>query len=281
MLVTALLLLVVALSGCADAKAGRAESGESLLSDIKKRDMVRIGVRVDNPPHSFLDKNGDWVGFDIDIANAIAEDWDVRLELVRVDELTRISFLQNGKIDLAVASISKTKKRGQQVDFSQTYFHSVQTFLVRKGEIGGLKDLVGKRVGADRGSSAVGNWKDWVEKNGNSAEPEIVEFGDKHAAVAAVRQGAIAGWAEDYEILASYAKDDPSLAVLDDPAGIGVKLDGIAIHRNDSELMMAVNTTIQNLATSGDYDTIYDRWFGPSSDTPVPRRSAIEVWPNG
>jgi polar amino acid transport system substrate-binding protein len=149
---------------------------------------------------------------------------------------------------------------------------------VRKGEIASLTDLVGKRVGMDRGSSAIGNWQAWLQRNEHTGEPEIVEFTDKRAAAEAVRQGAIAGWAEDYEILASFAKQDPSLQVLDGE-GIGVKLDGIGVVENDSKLRDAINIALQTIATSGEYDKIYDRWFGPNADTPVPQQQRIEVWP--
>lgn len=272
-------VLALAATGCATSKAQA--STASLLDQVKKAGVVKIGTRVDNPPHSFYDDKGTWVGFDIDIANAVAQHLGVKLELVKVDELTRISYLQNGKIDLAVASISKTKKRGEQVDFSETYFFSTQTFLVRKGQVGSYQDLVGKKVGADRGSSAIGNWKAWLTGHGYPADADIEQFGDKHAALAAVKQGAIAGWTEDYEVLASYARNDPGLTVLNVPGGTGVKLDGIAMHKNDSPLRQAVNLALQDLASTGAYDKIYDRWFGPSSTAPVPRQGTIETWPNG
>jgi polar amino acid transport system substrate-binding protein len=248
---------------------------------VKQRGVVRVGIRADNPPHSFTDDSGHWVGFDVDVATALAANWGVRLEPVKVDELTRISYLANGRIDLAIASISKTKKRAQQVDFSETYFFSKQSFLVRQGTATSFKDLVGKRVGASRGSSSIGNWTTWLTTHGHADKPDIVQFGDKQAAVAAVKQGGIAGWAEDYEVLAAYAKKTPGLRVLDDPGGIGVKLDGIAMHKNDSTLQLAVNMALQDIAASGEYDKIYDRWFGPKSPTPVPRQGNIEVWPNG
>jgi polar amino acid transport system substrate-binding protein len=280
MLTVLLLPALGAAAGCSD--PGRAESGSaSLLEDIKSRGAVRIGSRVDNPPHSSYDDQGRWVGFDNDIATALAKRWGVRLEMVKVDELTRISFLQNGKIDLAVASISKTKKRGEKVDFSQTYFRSAQTFVVRKGTAASYRDLVGKRVGASRGSSSIGNWTAWLKRNGVTAEPDIEQFGDKRAALAAVKQGAIAGWTEDYEVLASYARNEPDLNVLNVPGGTGVKLDGIAMRKNDSTLRMAVNLALQDIADSGEYDRIYDRWFGPTSTAPVPRQGDMEVWPNG
>ncbi len=281
-LIALLLVALAALAGCSPSAASqRSHSTGSLLDQIRQRKVVKIGIRVDNPPHSLINPQGQWVGFDNDIASAIAKRWGVRLELVKVDELTRISYLQNGKIDLAVASISKTRKRAQQVDFSQTYFSSRQSFLVQKGKIARLADLVGKRVGADRGSSGSGNWHAWLAAHGYPDKPNILLFGDKHAAVAAVKQGAIAGWAEDYEVLASYARTEPALAVLNDPQGIGAKLDGIAMHKNDSSLQLAVNLALQDIQSSGDYAKIYNRWFGPASTAPVPLQQSIEVWPNG
>ncbi|HEY6748077.1 MAG TPA: transporter substrate-binding domain-containing protein [Mycobacteriales bacterium] len=276
------LLAAVALAGCAQsANSATTTSSRSLLDQVKEKGVLKVGIRADNPPHSFIDPSGRWVGFDVDIANAIAKDWGVRLEPVKVDELTRISFLDNGRIDLAVASMSKTRKRAEKVDFSQTYFFSSQSFLVRSGQVASFDQLVGKRVGASRGSSSIGNWTTWLSGHGHAGTPDIIQFGDKQAAAAAVKQGSIAGWAEDYEVLAAYAKKTPGLSVLNDAGGIGVKRDGIAMHKNDSALRLAVDLALQDIQRSGDYDKIYDTWFGASSATPVPRQGQIEVWPNG
>ena len=253
---------------------------KSALEIVKERGVLKAGIRTDNPPHSFLDEQTNWVGFDVDIAEALATELGVGLEKVKVNELTRISFLKNGTIDLAVASMSHTLKRDAEIDFSQTYFWATQTFLVRKGEVEGLADLAGKRVGMARGSHAIGNWRAWVKSHGNSIEPEILEFSSKQAAVDAVRQGAIAGWAEDATILVSFARLDPTLEVLSDES-IGMKQDGIGIRENDSRFRDAVNFALQGMASTGEYDRIYLKWFGPDSDNPIVRMNEIEVWPNG
>jgi polar amino acid transport system substrate-binding protein len=276
----AALLLVAVLGACEGASSGQVGSSGTLLDEIRSRGVLNAGIRFDNPPHSFIDGDGSWVGFDVEIAEALADELGVGLEKVRVDELSRISFLQNGRIDVAVASMSHTIEREKEVDFSQTYFWSKQTFLVRKGEIDSLDDLVGRTVGMDRGSSAIGNWRDWLADNGHPEDADVVEFGDKQAAAEAVRQGAIAGWAEDYEILASFAKQHQSLTVLSDES-IGLKLDGIGVRENDSELRDGINHALQRIASSGRYADIYDRWFGPDSETPVPLQGEIEVWPQG
>jgi polar amino acid transport system substrate-binding protein len=232
----------------------------SVLDAVKKRGVVRAGIRFDNPPHSFIDNRGRWLGFDVDIAEAIAAQLGVRLEKVKVDELTRISFLKSGQIDMAVASMSHTVKRDMEVDFSITYFCSKQTFLVKKGEVGSLAELVRKPVGMSRGSHSITNWRAWLKRRGHPAGARIVEFTNKQAAVEAVRQGAIAGWAEDYEVVASFARQDPTLAVLADE-GIGVKQDGVGVRENDSEWRDAVNFALRGVALSGQYEPIYARWW--------------------
>jgi len=132
-----------------------------------------------------------------------------------------------------------------------------------------------------RGSHAIGNWRTWLARNGKPWSAEhVVEFGNKQAAVEAVRQGAIAGYAEDYEVLASYAKKHPGLAILSAEA-IGMKQDGIGIRENDSKLRDAINRALQQLQEKGTYKVIYDRWFGPDSAMPIPLEEQIEVWPHG
>ena len=73
----------------------------------------------------------------------------------------------------------------------------------------------------------------------------------------------------------------PTSSILNVPGGTGVKLDGIAMRKNDSSSALAVNLALQDIMASGEYDKIYDRWFGPTSTAPVPRQGSIEVWPNG
>ncbi|WP_028022895.1 transporter substrate-binding domain-containing protein [Enterovibrio calviensis] len=259
----------------------QAQEHTSVIDRVKDRGELVVGIRQDNPPHSFINEQGDWVGFDVDIANAVAEKLGVKMKRVPVDEITRITYLQNGKIDMAAASMSHTWKRDDAVDFSQTYFWSAQTFLVRKDGAKNLKDLVGKKVGMNRGSHSVGNWKKWLEKNGYEVnEEDIIEFGNKQIAMNAVLSGKIAGWAEDAEVLANYAKPNPELTVLSGEA-IGMKQDGLGVIENDSKMRDAINHALQQIESSGEYLPIYNRWFGPDSDTPVPLDKRIEVWPGG
>ena len=278
--VVLLLATMVVAVACSSQTEGAETTQPSVHDTVQDRGVLRAGIRFDNPPHSFI-RDGDWVGFDIDIADALAAELGVELDPVRVDELTRISFLQNGRIDVAVASMSQTVERHREVDFSQTYFCANQTFLVRDGEVTELADLADQQVGVSRGSHSLGNWRDWLTANGFTPDPElVVEFDSKEAAAEAVRQGAIAGWAEDFTILTGFARRFPELTVIEGES-IGVKLDGIGVVENDSRWRDEVDFALHRIIASGDYEVIYERWFGPDSDTPVPRQCDLEVWPLG
>jgi polar amino acid transport system substrate-binding protein len=270
-LVLPLLILALVFS----ATGTQAQGGDSTLDRVQEDDAVRIGVRFDNPPLSFIDEDGNWIGFDVDLANEIAERLEVDIEMVRVDELTRISFLQEGQIDLAVASMNHTRSRDEAVDFSITYFWDSQTFLVREGEFDSLDDMFGKVVAMNAGSSAIDAWKRYVEAQGG-ASSEIVEFTDKVAAVQALRDGAVDGYAEDGITLAALASGDDSLVLLSE--GFNPVQYGVGVPENDSEWRDAINYVLQDIWTDGTYFDIYDLWLGPDAEVSLPLGGEMEIW---
>jgi len=250
---------------------------QSTLDKVKAAGLVRVGIRFDNPPLSYIDSGGNWVGFDVDLANDLAKRLGLKIEQVKVDETTRISFLQEGKIDMAVASMNHTRSREDAVDFSITYFWDSQTFMVRKDSgIAKLEDLFGKKVALNAGSSAVDAWKKFVAEHGRPAT-EIVEFTDKVAAVQALRDGAVDGYAEDGITLLALAAGDPNLVLL--PGGINPVQFGIGLPVNDSAWRDAVNYALQEMWKDGAYATIYDKWLGPNADVQLPLGGQMEIWP--
>lgn len=273
---TALLFISLSISACGASSAPRALSDASKLDQVRDSGIVRIGVRNDNPPLSFINSSGEWVGFDVDLAQAMAAHMGLEPELVVVDEATRISFLQEDKIDLAVASMNHTRSRDEAVDFSVTYFWDRQTFLVRDGEINGLEALFGRTVAMNAGSSAIPGWEAYVAAQGGEPS-EIVEFSDKQAAMQALRDGAVDGYAEDGITLAAFAAGDESLRLLAE--GFNPVQFGFGVPEGDSEWRDAVNFALQDLWLNGTYHRLYDRWFGPQAEVPFPLGGEMEIWP--
>lgn len=268
--------LILLGSACALTPQTAATSG-SKLDEVQSAGKVRVGVRFDNPPLSFIEDNGDWVGFDVDLAKALAQEMGLEIEMVKVDETTRISFLQEDKIDMAVASMNHTRARDEAVDFSITYFWDNQSFLVRKGTYGSLDDIMGKKVAANAGSSAIPAWREFSAAGGGPA-PEIVEFTDKLAAMQALRDGAVEGYTEDNITLLALAAGDPTLELL--PGGHNPVQFGIGLPENDSKWRDAVNIALQELWKRGEYQKIYNKWFGPGADIELPLTNQMEIWPN-
>ena len=268
---TLVLFAILLLSAC------QALPAQSTADRVAEDGVVRIGVRNDNPPMSFVNDSGEWVGFDIDLANAMADQLGAELELVVVDETTRIGFLQDGRVDMSIASMNHTRQRDDAIDFSVTYFWDNQSFLIRTGEYESIEDLFGAKVAANAGSSSIPSWREYSAAAG-APEPEIVEFTDKLAAMQALRDGAVEGYTEDNITLLALAAGDPGLELLS--GGHNPVQFGIGVPNNDSQWRDQVNYALQDLWKAGTYQEIYDRWFvGPDAMVELPLGGEMEIWP--
>ena len=274
-----LFLLVVALvaANCgSDTQSSAEAANASTLDSVRDAGTVRIGVRNDNPPMSFVDDEGEWIGFDLDLADALAAELGAELELVPVDGTTRISFLQEDLVDMSVASMNHTRSREEAIDFSITYFWDNQSFLVRTGSYTSIDELIGQTVAANAGSSVIDSWNAYVAEAGGPT-PEIVEFDEKLAAMQALRDGAVEGYSEDNITLLSLAAGDPDLTLL--PGGHNPVQFGVGVPENDSEWRDAVNLALQELWTNGTFHEIYERWFeGPERIIDLPLGGEMEIW---
>ena len=271
LLTTLGLLLAFSLAACQPVVV------QSTAETTAESGTVRIGVRNDNPPMSFVDDSGEWVGFDVDLAMALAEKMGLEPELVVVDGTTRISFLQDGRVDMSIASMNHTRQRDDAIDFSITYFWDNQSFLVRTGTYEQIEDLFGKTVAANAGSSAIPSWQEYSSAAG-AAQPEIVEFSDKLAAMQALRDGAVEGYTEDNITLLALAAGDDGLTLL--PGGHNPVQFGIGVPNNDSAWRDDVNYALQEFWKDGTYAEIYARWFeGDDAPIQLPLGGEMEIWP--
>jgi len=249
----------------------------SVLDRVTETGTVRIGVRNDNPPMSFIDDSGEWIGFDLELAEAMAAELGAELELVPVDGTTRISFLESGQVDMSIASMNHTRSRDEAIDFSITYFWDNQSFLVRTGTYSSIDELFGQTVAANAGSSVIDSWNSYVADAGGTAS-EIVEFDDKLTAMETLRNGGVEGYSEDNITLLALAAGDPDLTLL--PGGHNPVQFGIGVAENDSEWRDSVNLALQEVWKSGDYQQMYDKWF-VDADTRIidlPLGGSMEIW---
>ncbi len=151
----ALLALTVA---CGLAPVHVRAAAPATLDEIKHRGVLRIGVKYDAPPFGALDPRTNQVnGFDVDVARAIAGKLlgdPKKVEFVQVTSQNRIPLLQQGNVDMFVATTTITPARLKEIEFSNVYYRSGQALLVKKGApIKSYRDLAGKSVCSVTGST--------------------------------------------------------------------------------------------------------------------------------
>ena len=128
------------------------------LDAIKKRGVLKIGVKYDSPPFGQLDpKTNQVVGFDVEIARGLAKRilGDAKkVELIQVVSSNRSPLLQNGDIDMFIATATITPARLKEIEFSNVYYRAGQSLLVKKNSpVKTYKDLAGHSVCTTTGST--------------------------------------------------------------------------------------------------------------------------------
>lgn len=209
--IIALLILSLAAAGCSgsnDKNAGESQQNSGVtLEKVKKRGNVVIGVDTVLPGFGFLDSNGSYSGFDIEIGRAFAAAifGDPNKATMRpVTGQTRFTALQTGEIDILsrATTMSFTRDTTLGLKFIPTTFYDGQGVMVHKSaNVKTIADLNGLRVGVEQGTTTELNLTEKLRKV--NAKAEIIVFENQDAIVAAYEQGSIDAWTSDQSGLVS------------------------------------------------------------------------------
>ncbi len=236
--------------------AGLAEA-QSALATIKKRGKLIAGVKTDFPPFGTVDASGKNIGFDVDVAHLFAKalfNDENQVELVAVTSGNRIPFLQSGKIDIIIATVTITDERRQVVEFSDPYFMSGSLLLVpRASAARGLGDMGGKTVAVVQGAIQD---KDVAELQ---PKADRIKFGKVSEAVLAVKGGRADAYVHDDIVILSLAKDNPDLKAVGKP--FVPRPYGIAVRKGDAEFIKWVNAELAKMKKDGTYDRLWKKYF--------------------
>ncbi|EGJ51656.1 ABC transporter substrate-binding protein [Desulfocurvibacter africanus] len=271
-------LVVAAVALCCASSA----FAESTYDKVMKAKVLRAGIMTNSIPGAFYNEKKEWVGFDVDIAEEVAKRLGVKLERVQVSDMTRISFVQQGRIDMSVANMTHKRERDKSIDFSITYFFDGQKLLVKKDSgIKDWKDIVAqnKKIASTKGTTSEVNARNKLKQLGDkNADQNVISFPDYAAAFQALKNGRVAGFTTDSTILLGYAAQASGQFELvgdfisDEPYGIGLP-------ENDSKWRDAINFALQDMWADGTYKKIYDKWYGPDTPYYFPLTAKIEMWP--
>lgn len=259
------LFLTVCLLFTLPAQAG----AESTLEEVKKRGVVRIGSGTTVPPMNYIDENGTWTGFDLDLGDAVADRLGVKVERVNVNNKTRVAFLASGRIDLTISSMSHTKSRDQQIDYAEPpYLWSGKIFYAEKGKFKDVEELGGKRIAVVQGSNAYIAAPQYLETL-TDKKPIMMSFQTNSECFMALKQGKVDAYTQDTPIIAGVAGSEgvefEAVGPIYSPG-----LYGIGVPPNDSKWRDEISFILQELLKDGTYEEIYQKWFGEKGKFPLP-----------
>ncbi len=227
------------------------------LADILSAGVVKIAVPESFPPFGALGADGEYEGYDVDVAKLIAEDLGVELELVPVTSKQRIPFLETDRVDLVISTMGANPERAKSIWFSSAYapFFS-GAFAAGDKPIMGVADLDGMKVGL------TGGTLEDLELTKVAPEgTEIIRFGDNAATQAAFISGQVDVLVSGNTLAAAISESNPDMSIetkfiiKESPAFIGIKQGNI-------DLLQWVNVFILHKKLGGELDGFSQKWLG-------------------
>ncbi|GGI98725.1 glutamine ABC transporter substrate-binding protein [Paenibacillus hunanensis] len=272
LLLVCMIALVTVLGACstttapsASNGAGGTDSASSQLDQIKQRGKLIVGVKYDTKLFGLKDpSSGNVEGFDVDMAHALAKSIlgdESKVELKEVTSKTRIPMLNNGDIDMVIATMTITDERKKEVDFSDVYFQAGQSLLVKKGSpIKGIEDVTADTtILAAKGATSIKNIEEKVPN------VKVLEYDNYQDAFNALKAGQGDALTTDDAILYGMAAQDPNYEVVgkpftDEPYGIAVK-------KGQTALVEAINKGLTDMKADGSYNELYKKWIGKEPES--------------
>lgn len=242
-------LLTVGLAGCADGGDGELQESYVVVTDTS---FV---------PFEF-EQDGEYVGFDIDVINAIADEVGFEVDLQTTNFDGMIPGLQTGTFDIAIAGMTITEERAQSVDFTNPYYKSGLRIGVSADneDITGIEDLEGLTIATRLGSTSAA----YIEENIEGATPNMYEQLDQaYLSVQGGGSDAVLYDAPNVEYYILTTGED-TLKVVGDL--IEAQDYGIAISQGNDELVTAMNEALATIIDDGTYAEIAAEWFGSEPD---------------
>ena len=249
------MIMVLSMASCGKGDTKEADSATGYTKLI-------IGVDDTFAPMGFRDENNELVGFDIELAQAVAAKIGVEIEFQVIDWSMKEQELNQKNIDVIWNGYTITEERKEKVAFTDAYLDNKQVVVTMADSgITTLADLAGKVVAAQIDSSAVEAMDAMPEVSSTFADRP--EFDTNDMAILDMESGRAHAVVAD-SVLLNYVishKDDPSKYVILEE-DFGSEEYGIGVRKEDTALLDAINKAIDELKADGTAGEISKKWFG-------------------
>jgi glutamate transport system substrate-binding protein len=246
------------------------------MARLNEAGKITVGTKIDQPGFGLLNpQTNEPEGFDVEIAKLIAAKLGIEADNITWTETVsanREPFIQNGQVDIVVATYTINDTRKQVVDFAGPYYEAGQDIMVAKGnpeKIEGPDDLAGKTVCSVEGSTPAQNIRDNYPEAQLTTYDVYSKCADdlKNGNVQAVTTdnviltGLIAGSPDDFELVGN--------PFTEEPYGVGLKL-------GDTEFRNFINDVLEESFDDGTWAEAWDRTAGDISGTEAPEPPTVD-----
>ncbi len=218
------------------------------------------------PPYEFVE-GGEYAGIDVEIAEKIAAKLGMTLEIKDVEFGSIVGGVQTGKFDMGMAGMTVTEERLQSVNFSTSYATGIQVVIVAEDSaITSLDDLKGDgsmKFGVQQDTTGDIYASDTAE-NGGYGEENVIRYKTGADAVQALKAGKVDAVIIDNEPAKSFVAANEGLKILD--AEWAVEDYAIAIAKENTALLTAINNALAELEADGTIDSIIAKYIPTSED---------------
>lgn len=256
--VATMVLSMAACGGTTDSASDSSAKGDT-TAKTSDSDTLIMATNAAFPPYEYVDGE-DYKGIDVEIAQAIADDLGMKLEIDDMDFDSIIPAITTGKADMSLAGMTVTEDRKKNVSFSDSYATGVQVIIVPEdSDITGPDDLANdKMIGVQQGTTGHIYCSDTPE-NGGFGEDHVTAYPNGASAVQALLTGKVDAVVIDNEPAKAFVEENPGLKILDTEY---VTEDyAIAIAKDNTELLDKVNTSLAKLKENGTVQTIIDKYI--------------------
>lgn len=257
--------LVLALGAC-QSLPGRpsATAADARMPRILESGTLRVAVSADRPPLNLTDRNGEIVGFEVDIVQALATSMGLELQLVVLPFAELIPSLERDQADLAISGLSMTPERNARVAFAGPYFVSGMSLLARSRALTDVEDpealnLPERRYAAVAASTSAKFIADWLP------QAKLVTVGDYDAGIQMVIDGQVDALFADHLAcaVAVWRHPEAGLSALATP--FTVEPLGIAIAPDAPLLLNLVENYLETLDYTGLLARYKAKWLADGS----------------
>ncbi|MDH6363210.1 glutamine transport system permease protein [Enterococcus sp. PF1-24] len=230
----------------------------------------KIGTDLTFAPFEFQNSDGEYIGIDIDLLNAIAEAEDFNIELKALGFDSSIQGVQANQLDGMIAGMSITEERKKTFDFSEAYFDSGLQMAVKSDNttINNYQDLKDQTVGAKVGTESA----TFLENNQAKYGYSIKLYDAADALYGAINNDTVVAIFDDYPVLGYAITNGQNLKLVGEPE-TGSSY-GFAVKKGENqELLVKFNAGLADLKASGKYDEIVAKYISSGTTTTTSKKT--------